>query len=1383
MKHFYKKLCSGLLVIAMLLTMCGSAFAAAVPFPDISGHWAEKIIDELSADGIIAGYEDGRCHPDNTITRGEFATLVASFFEFTAERGDTSGFTDVADHWAAKSICGLTEKNIILPADYGDTYEPDREITRMEMILMMVRAIGKTSDADKAAGSTSFADDKDIRESDRGYINTAAKYKIVVGFPDGTVRPYHTATRAEGFAMLKRMMSAYEEIQKAEQEKPTNTGGGSYVYPAPTIAFTLPKTAYTGAEITVTATAKNASSVTWTLTKDGELISVEGFSEKGGSLKLEESGVYTLTATATNPRGKTAECQQTITVYPIAGLAFSLPATAHTDTTIPVELLSENIGDASVSWSIERDGQPVSLTEAASGTLDNTGGILQFIEAGEYTVTASVTDVLGKEYSFAQTVRVYPAASIELDLSKATHTDTDVQIVVSGKYLEGLPMVWSVTKDDAEIDPAEALDGELTDSGGTVRFTAPGTYVLTATATDETGRGYTASDSITVYPIANLAFTLPATAHTDTAIPVELLSENIGDASVSWSIERDGQPVSLTEAANGSLDNTGGILQFIETGEYTVTASVTDEIGREFSFAQTVKIYPTASIELKLPKTTHTDTDEQIVVSGEYLEGLSIVWSITKDGADIDPSGVLDGTLTDNGGTVRFTAPGTYALTVTAIDETGRCYTAADRITVYPVGTVGFFMPSIFHTDDEVTVEATITELADNALTWTLTRNGKSVDLDDYLIGTLTERGGSIQIREKGNYVLTASFVDGGGRAYSYQQAFTVYPVPAVNFSLPATAWTDSDLAVTVIATDMEDITIEWLVDNTYGYQDWNTYIDGSLDNDGGMIRFKRAGSYELVARITDATGRVFLYEVNANCEVQPVLDLRFTVLELFAANETVDIRTAGNNNVLPVDWTLEKNGHAVALADYTTGTLNAYGGRIAFPEHGDYMLTVSVTDVLGRSFSHSAAFYVYPVATFSVSVPETVHIGKGLNVEVDGSNLDGCSIEWMLEKDGLGSPIDGLLNMDGGTLVLEEVGSYMLTASLTDAYGNVKTEQSCFEVTNNAPTAPRITTSVDYTDGINTYSADCKVWTTISVTASDPDGDSISLEYDGNSADSAYYGLGTHKARIRAIDEWGAASEWAEQTFTVACVQPSVEVTSDVLGDAVSTTAGELEFDAAVVTTTPYKITAMDYYYPEGAGTTVDIPASAHTIVKGLEYHEGRHFLIVQVMDWFGNTAYTSRFFVMGEDEVAKNSEMTSMSTTVYENGVYDGETPMAYIEGFTLSIPAISGHNTGCGDVITVSGVTEDGITETLLTFNTNNGYVRVSSDGTYEYTPSSDSITTGTWDTWISSRYTKLIFSYVMTSGHESCLARATEGLDYTVQYAFIPLDEDGWEDLFK
>ena len=119
----------------------------------------------------------------------------------------------------------------------------------------------------------------------------------------------------------------------------------------------------------------------------------------------------------------------------------------------------------------------------------------------------------------------------------------------------------------------------------------------------------------------------------------------------------------------------------------------------------------------------------------------------------------------------------------------------------------------------------------------------------------------TLELHAKGSYVLKAEFTDDGGRTYRYEQGFKVYPVPAVSYSLPEYVHTDTDIAVKTETTDLDGLTVEWLVDNTYGFQDWPTYVDGTLTNGGGTIRFKRAGVYELAARVTDETGRVFLYE------------------------------------------------------------------------------------------------------------------------------------------------------------------------------------------------------------------------------------------------------------------------------------------------------------------------------------------------------------------------------------------------------------------------------------------------------------------------------------------------------------------------------------------
>ena len=52
----------------------------------------------------------------------------------------------------------------------------------------------------------------------------------------------------------------------------------------------------------------------------------------------------------------------------------------------------------------------------------------------------------------------------------------------------------------------------------------------------------------------------------------------------------------------------------------------------------------------------------------------------------------------------------------------------------------------------------------------------------------------------------------------------------------------DSNVNIEVNSTELDGLEIEWFVDNTYGFQDWVTYVDGNLNNSGGSIRFKRAG-------------------------------------------------------------------------------------------------------------------------------------------------------------------------------------------------------------------------------------------------------------------------------------------------------------------------------------------------------------------------------------------------------------------------------------------------------------------------------------------------------------------------------------------------------------
>ena len=352
-----------LLIICIAASLfAGSAYAVNRYFEDAKGHWAEEAIQILTEKGVISGYPDGLAHPDEIITRGEFAALVARTMELPepVESEVTIRFTDIAGHWSEQNIEALIIAGIIQKDDFGTEFQPDEPITRMEMIRMLVRAIGKGSHDASSPCVTGFSDDGTLSEADKSSICTGKEYGIVDGYPDGTVKPDGNATRAEAFEMLVDTEKAKEQIKKEEPPKPTvpakptdkpsdvnsggssssgsgggSSGGGSSHVPAPQFSFTLPKTAYTADEIEIKPESRYVSDLTWSALKNGLPAALSELTDgtidkNGGKLKFKQTGSITLIATAKNSRGVTVTHEQTISIYPVVTAAFTLPETTHT---------------------------------------------------------------------------------------------------------------------------------------------------------------------------------------------------------------------------------------------------------------------------------------------------------------------------------------------------------------------------------------------------------------------------------------------------------------------------------------------------------------------------------------------------------------------------------------------------------------------------------------------------------------------------------------------------------------------------------------------------------------------------------------------------------------------------------------------------------------------------------------------------------------------------------------------------------------------------------------------------------------------------------------------------------------------------------------------
>jgi hypothetical protein len=649
----------------------------------------------------------------------------------------------------------------------------------------------------------------------------------------------------------------------------------------------------------------------------------------------------------------------------------------------------------------------------------------------------------------------YPNAEVRFELPATAHTDTEIKVMPVWKYMSSFS--WSLTKTavDGSRQPVElkdAVSGTLGLEGGIIRFNQDGQYTLTATAKNARGKETVLSKQITVYPVIDLSFDLPETTHTDKSVTLTFQPEKLYGHDIVWTATKDGETVQPADILDGGLGNEGGTFVFKNKEIYTLTATITDETGRIFTHTESTKVYPVAGIEFTLPTTSHTDKIVEVTPTLTEADGLSVAWSLTKNGDAAVLSDELEGSLTDAGGKIRFKDRGVYMLTGTLTDETGRTFEASQTVTVYPVGFVGFYLPEIAHTDTSVLVKATFQNLGTAQVRWSLTRNGEAVPIADYIEGKLTDTDSAVRFKEKGDYVLKAAFTDPAGRIYSYTAPVKVYPVPGISYKLPETAHTDTIVSVIPETSELDGLKVEWMLENGFGFQDFGTYVDGTLDNGGGSIRFKHAGTYELIARITDETGRVFLFENGGRIEVLPVLSISFELPESTHTDRTVDLRTRGNNNVLPVEWSLTKDGKPVEITDALEGTLNAYGGKIRFKDVGDYTLTASMTDALGRVFSCNASTTVYPIPSVLLDIPQTWYAGEAGTVSVSGTDLDNLTADWTVAKDDGGAEpyshyASGTLTKEGGSLTFPLKGQYELTLTMTDHTGRTFTRSSTFTV------------------------------------------------------------------------------------------------------------------------------------------------------------------------------------------------------------------------------------------------------------------------------------------------------------------------------------------------
>ena len=99
------------------------------------------MMEELSKTGVILGNEKGEANPFGNVTRAEAVAMIMRFLGIENEINYELKFDDVNQNDWYNGVISAAHKRNIVVGDSETSFSPNRNVTREELTLMLVRAL------------------------------------------------------------------------------------------------------------------------------------------------------------------------------------------------------------------------------------------------------------------------------------------------------------------------------------------------------------------------------------------------------------------------------------------------------------------------------------------------------------------------------------------------------------------------------------------------------------------------------------------------------------------------------------------------------------------------------------------------------------------------------------------------------------------------------------------------------------------------------------------------------------------------------------------------------------------------------------------------------------------------------------------------------------------------------------------------------------------------------------------------------------------------------------------------------------------------------------------------------------------------------------------
>jgi hypothetical protein len=132
------------IIAAWLCFSCLSSAASGTDFTDVPhDSWAGAYIMQAVSLGIINGYGNQRFGYGDNVSRAQFSAMLVRLFGWEPARPAAASFSDNdPSQWYFDEIETAAAHGAVLTD--SPVFRPNDSITRMEMAVMLVRALGYT---------------------------------------------------------------------------------------------------------------------------------------------------------------------------------------------------------------------------------------------------------------------------------------------------------------------------------------------------------------------------------------------------------------------------------------------------------------------------------------------------------------------------------------------------------------------------------------------------------------------------------------------------------------------------------------------------------------------------------------------------------------------------------------------------------------------------------------------------------------------------------------------------------------------------------------------------------------------------------------------------------------------------------------------------------------------------------------------------------------------------------------------------------------------------------------------------------------------------------------------------------------------------------------